>query len=157
MLFMPLVIVDWIAGLAMRDYIERHFDAAAKPHSALARVQRALRKAAARYAAGGEVAVALRRAGAVASVSLRINGAVDSDYFRRIARPIERLLANRRARLDLHIEELCEPGVAGLQDLLARLRRHGDRVSIFVAEKWRPAVAVDSSVFHHRLQPASGR
>jgi radical SAM superfamily enzyme YgiQ (UPF0313 family) len=153
---LPLVIVDWIAGLAMRDYIERHFQVAAKRDSAPARVRRALRRAAARYAAGGEVAVALRRAGAVASVSLRITGAVDSGYFRRIARPIERLLANRRARLELHVEDLGEPGVAALRDLLARLRRHGDRVSIFVSEKWRAAVAVDSSVFHHRLQPAAG-
>jgi radical SAM superfamily enzyme YgiQ (UPF0313 family) len=153
---LPLVIVDWIAGLAMRDYIERHFHAAAVRDSALVRVRRALRKAAARYAEAGQIAVALRR-GVSPSVSVRIRGAVDHEFFRRIARPVERLLANGRSRLDLQVEDLCEPGVAALQDLLARLRRHGDRVSIFVSEKWRAAVAVDSSVFHHRLQPAPGR
>jgi radical SAM superfamily enzyme YgiQ (UPF0313 family) len=154
---LPLVIVDWIAGLAMRDYIERHFHVATSRDSALDRVRRALRKAAASHAAAGQVAVALSRAGAAPSLSLSIRGAVDNDFFRRIARPIERLLANRRSRLELHIEDLCDPGVAGLQQLLARLRRHGDRVSVFVSEKWRAAVAVDSSVFHHRLQPAPGR
>jgi radical SAM superfamily enzyme YgiQ (UPF0313 family) len=152
----PLVIVDWIAGLAMRDYIERHFHVAAKRDSALVLVRRALRAAAAKCATAGQVAFVLRRAGVGASVSVRIRGAVDQDFFRRIAGPIERLLANRRSRLDLHVDELCEPGVAALQDLLVRLRRHGDRVTIFVADKWRAAVAVDSSVFHHRLQPASG-
>jgi radical SAM superfamily enzyme YgiQ (UPF0313 family) len=154
---MPLVIVDWIAGLAMRDYIERHFQVAVKRDSALVRVQRALRKAAASHAGAGQVAVALSRAGAISSVSVRIKGAVDNDFFRRIGRPIERLLGNRRSRLELHIDELCESGVPALQQLLARLRRHGDRVSIFVAERWRAAVAVDSSVFHHLLQPAPGR
>ncbi|HZR70684.1 MAG TPA: radical SAM protein [Burkholderiales bacterium] len=151
---LPLVIVDWIAGLAMRDYIERHFHVTERRDSALVRARRTLRAAAARYADPGQVAVALRRAGVGSSLSLRIKGAVDRDFFRDIARPIERLLANGRSRLDLHVDELCEPGVAALQDLLERLRRHGDRVSIFVAEKWRAAVAVDSSVFHHRLQPA---
>jgi radical SAM superfamily enzyme YgiQ (UPF0313 family) len=153
---LPLVIVDWICGLAMRDYIERHFHVAAGRDSALVRVRRALRAAAAKYAQAGQVAVGLKRAGMGASVTLRITGAVDREFFRRIARPIERLLANGRSRLDLHVEELCDAGLPALQQLLERLRRHGDRVSIFVAEKWRAAVAVDSSVFHHRLQPAEG-
>jgi radical SAM superfamily enzyme YgiQ (UPF0313 family) len=152
---LPLVIVDWIAGLAMRDYIERHFNVAAKVDSTLVRVRRALRKAAATHAPAGQVAVALSRARA--SVSVRIRGAVDDDFFRRIGRPVERLLANGRSRFELHIDELCDAALPGLQQLLARLRRHGDRVSIFVAEKWRSAVAVDSSVFHHLLQPSPGR
>ncbi|HEY6863517.1 MAG TPA: radical SAM protein [Burkholderiales bacterium] len=152
----PLAIVDWIAGLAMHSYVERHFHVAASRDSALVRVRRALRRAAARHAPEGRIALALRRLGTAASVSLRIRGEVPNEYFRRIARPIERLLANGRSRLDLHVDDLCDPGADALRELLVRLRRHGDRVSIFVAEKWRAAVAVDSSVFHHRLQPAEG-
>ena len=152
---LPLVIVDWIAGLAMRDYIERHFNTGTKRASAAARLSRAMRRAAATYVQAGQVALALTRSGAVPSVSVTIKGAVDRDFFRRIGRPIERLLRNRRSRLELHIDELCDAALPGLQQMLARLRRHGDRVSIFVSEKWRSAVAVDSSVFHHLLQPAS--
>jgi hypothetical protein len=29
---LPLVVLDWIAGLAMRDYVERHLLAVVKPH-----------------------------------------------------------------------------------------------------------------------------
>jgi radical SAM superfamily enzyme YgiQ (UPF0313 family) len=151
---LPLVIVDWIAGLAMRDYVERHFHAAAARDSAAVLLRRAVRKAAATYVQAGQVVLALTRSGAASSLSLRIQGAVDRDFFRRVGRPIERLLANRRSTFVLHIDELCDAALPGLEELLRRLRRHGDRVSIFVAEKWRAAVAVDSSVFHHLLRPA---
>jgi hypothetical protein len=35
----------------------------------------------------------------------------------------------------------------------ARLARHGDRVSVLVAERWRTALVVDSSVFDLVLEP----
>ena len=50
-------------------------------------------------------------------------------------------------RLTLRIEELHAQHAAHLQALLARLARHGDRVSIAVHEKLRALVPVDSSVF----------
>ncbi|UCG98997.1 MAG: hypothetical protein JSW31_08225, partial [Burkholderiales bacterium] len=50
--------------------------------------------------------------------------------------------------LTLHIEELHAQHVAHLQRLLARLARHGDRVSIVLHEKLFVLVPIDSSVFN---------
>jgi hypothetical protein len=151
---LPLVVVDWIAGLAMRDYIERHFNSSDKRDLAAARFARAVRRAAQMYVQAGKVAFVLRRSGATPSLTVRIKGLVDRDFFRGIGRPLERLLKSRASTLTLHIEELRGVALPELQRLLERLRRHGDRVFIFVAEKLRNTVRIDSSVFHLLFEPA---
>jgi radical SAM superfamily enzyme YgiQ (UPF0313 family) len=151
---LPLVVVDWIAGLAMRDYIERHFNLSDKRDLAAARFARAVRRAAQMYVQAGKVAFVLRRSGATPSLTVRIKGLVDRDFFRGIGRPLERLLKSRASTLTLHIEELRGVALPELQRLLERLRRHGDRVFIFVAEKLRNTVRIDSSVFHLLFEPA---
>ena len=106
------------------------------------------------YVQAGKVAFVLRRSGATPSLTVRIKGLVDRDFFRGIGRPLERLLKSRASTLTLHIEELREIALPELQRLLERLRRHGDRVFIFVAEKLRNTVRIDSSVFHLLFEPA---
>jgi hypothetical protein len=85
---------------------------------------------------------------------VRIKGFVDRDFFRGIGRPLERLLKSRASTVMLHIEELREVALPDLHRLLERLKRHGDRVFIFVAEKLRGAIQIDSSVFNLVFEPA---
>jgi radical SAM superfamily enzyme YgiQ (UPF0313 family) len=147
---LPLAIVDWIAGLAMRDYVERHFDLKRAATAAAARRWRgAIERAMARYVRAGSVTLELRPA----RLALHLKGVVDRDFFRRSARPIERLLRRTPATLSLHIDELRENLLPEIERWLARLARHGDRVSVYVAERWRNVLAIDSSVFNFLLEP----
>jgi radical SAM superfamily enzyme YgiQ (UPF0313 family) len=149
---LPLAINDWIAGLAMRDYVERRFGLrrTAGPRR-LRRWARAVERAASRYVKAGAVGVEL--APDRTRLAVHLKGLVDRDFFRRTARPIDRLLRRTPATLALHVEELRESALPELRRWLARLARHGDRVSVFVAERWRTALAIDSSVFDLVLEP----
>ncbi|MCX7894103.1 MAG: B12-binding domain-containing radical SAM protein [Burkholderiales bacterium] len=142
----PLAVSDWIAGLAMRDYVERRFGLrrAAAPRR-VARWARAVQRAAAAYVKAGAVGVDL--AADRGGLAVHLKGLVDGEFFRRTLRPIDRLLARTQATLALRVEALSEPALPEVRRWLARLARHGDRVSIFVAERWRATLAVDSSVF----------
>jgi radical SAM superfamily enzyme YgiQ (UPF0313 family) len=53
----------------------------------------------------------------------------------------------------LRIEGLREQKLPDLNRLLARLARHGSRVSTVIDKKTRKLVRVDSSVFHLVLEP----
>lgn len=142
----PLAISDWIAGLAMRDYVERRFGLrrTAGPRR-VRRWTRAVERAAARYVKAGVVGVEVGPDRARLAVHLK--GLVDGDFFRRTARPIDRMLRRTPTTVALHVEALRESAVPEIRRWLARLARHGDRVSVFVAERWRSALPVDSSVF----------
>jgi radical SAM superfamily enzyme YgiQ (UPF0313 family) len=143
---LPLAIVDWIAGLAMRDYVERHFGLRRTAASrAVARWSRAVERAAAAYVRAGSVALEL--APDRGRFAVHLKGFVDRDFFRRTARPIERLLRRTPATLALRIDELRESALPDIERWLARLARHGDRVSVRLAARWREAIRVDSSVF----------
>lgn len=149
---LPLVISDWIAGLAMRDYVERRFGLrrTAAPRR-LRRWARAVERVAARHVKAGTLGLEL--APDRLRLAVHFKGRVDRDFFRRSARPIERMLRRTPATLALHVEELRESALPEARRWLARLARHGDRVSVFVAERWRGALAVDSSVFDLLLEP----
>jgi radical SAM superfamily enzyme YgiQ (UPF0313 family) len=149
---LPLAINDWIAGLAMRDYVERRFGLrrAAAPRR-VGRWARAVQRAAAQYVNAGAVGVEL--APDRTRLAVHLKGLVDRDFFRRTARPIDRLLRRTPATLALRVEELRESTLPELRRWIARLGRHGDRVSVSVAERWRAALAIDSSVFDLVLDP----
>jgi hypothetical protein len=60
---LPLVVVDWIAGLAMHDYVRRHFRPASESHrAAIVRRFGALRRAIAAPLRERRVALTLRGA-----------------------------------------------------------------------------------------------
>ena len=145
----PQVIVDWIAGLAMRDYVRRHF------HADRARDRRLTRTAAAwlrrRCAAGVrrgalQVSAALERHGARLEVWL--HGSLESAVLARIVRRAERLLRRTAAGVTLRIEELRADQRQTFDRLLQRLAPYGDRVSIGMSERVRALLPIDSSVFH---------
>jgi radical SAM superfamily enzyme YgiQ (UPF0313 family) len=146
----PNVILDWIAALAMRDYVRRHFHADAERHTATAdRLGRTLTRALSRYLREGKVALSLERAASrLPSFSLAVKDWPDRRFFAKAARPMERILRCTAATLTLRIEAFREDEGAHLERLLRRLARHGDRVSIVVSESLRDLVHVDSSRFH---------
>jgi hypothetical protein len=52
------------------------------------------------------------------------------------------------ATVTLHIEALRADQQRQLERLLKRLAPYGDRVSVWIDERVRPLVPIDSSVFH---------
>lgn len=144
---LPVVISDWITGLSMRAYAERRFALGRKAESP-ERYLHALRRATERYLRAGAIALQVARD----DVQLALTGRPDARFFARAAPRLDKLLRHTGTTLTLRIEALSAQHAAHLQRLLARLARHGDRVSVIVEEKLRALVPVDSSVFRVVLQ-----
>jgi hypothetical protein len=147
---MPLAVVDWIAGLAMRDYVKRHFGAPiGAPRATLAARAERLRNALRAHIERGAALVSFdAAAAALPRVTVSIRGALDRAFFARLARHVDRLLQKTPSRLTLHIDTLGAADVFHFERLLRRLAPHGDRISIILHERVRSLVYVDSSVFH---------
>ncbi len=147
---MPLVVVDWIAGLAMRDYVRRHFSVRVDaPRAMLAEAAERLRTALRAYAERGAALVSVdAAAAALPRVTVSIGGALDRAFFVRLARHVDRLLKRTPSSLTLRIDALSAADAFRFQRLLRRLAPHGDRISIVLHERVRSLVRVDSSVFH---------
>jgi radical SAM superfamily enzyme YgiQ (UPF0313 family) len=141
----PTAISDWITGLSMQSYVRRRFARDRADESAVERRLHALRRAVARYLDAGKVALAWRPA--PLQLDLTLVGPLDARFFSSAAPRLEKLLRHTHSTLTLRIEELHAQHVAHLQRLLARLARHGDRVSVVLHEKLRAVVPIDSSVF----------
>jgi hypothetical protein len=126
----PLAVNDWIAGLAMRDYAERHFGLPAPhamtPERALGRLRRSLRRW--RHAVHLDL-------GPEAQIAVRITGTLDRALARRLVRQLRRVLARSRTRIVLACEALGEH--RELERLTHALGRHGDRVRVVVGEGLR--------------------
>jgi Domain of unknown function (DUF4070)/Radical SAM superfamily len=146
----PLVIQDWIIGLSMRDYVDRHFveefeEANRLTHRYLWSIERAFQ----RYLRHGVLEVSLHQVkNAAANLSISFKGFLDKKFFTRAGRHFEKLLAGTTSSLTLHIEELHESHLLYLNRLLDRLAQHGDRITVTVHEKLLEAVEIDSSVFN---------
>ena len=140
----PLMIVDWICGLAMRDYVQRHFESLREREKA--RFEHKL--AALRALVGAHVAAGRAR---LASRAARIELSLDLDrlagkrFFARLGRRLDRVLRVRGATLTLSIEAVAGREIAYVERLLARLARHGERVSVVLHERLQQAVRIDSS------------
>lgn len=141
---LPLAINDWISGLAMRDYVDRHLVPAQIPaltaRHALVRLRRSLR----RWRRTGAVRLALVRSKAHGlEIAVRIIGGLDAALVRRLVRQTRRVLAKTQARLVLAIEDVRESERAELDRLARALARHGDRVLIVLGEGLRELLGVD--------------
>lgn len=151
-----IVLQDWIIGLSMRDYVERHFIADFEKfhldvESYLARIEQAFQ----RYLHGGSLEVSLEQAkNAVANLSISMKGMVDKAFYRRAGKYLEKVLEDTSSSVTLRIEAFQEVNIKHFNRLLKRLSRHGDRVYIMVHEKLLPLIEIDSSVFNLVLEPA---
>ncbi len=145
----PQVLADWIAGLAMRDYIDRHFltDRARERYLTM-RTASVLHKLCAADVRRGAVEFAIRSGEGGSSLTILLRGYVGQAFFTRIARRLEQVLRRSAATISLHIEMLHSDQRRPLNHLLKRLSPYGDRVSIWINERVQPVVSIDSSVFH---------
>jgi radical SAM superfamily enzyme YgiQ (UPF0313 family) len=147
---LPQAIVDWIAGLAMRDYVARKFGIVteAQRERLAARVLR-LRAAIRAYVERGAAAVSFENvAAAMPRLSVSLGGGLDRAFFARVGRHVDRLMRHEMSRLTLRVSALHESEARHLHRLLRRLARYGDRISIQLHERAADLVRVDSSVFH---------
>jgi radical SAM superfamily enzyme YgiQ (UPF0313 family) len=145
----PQVLADWIAGLAMGDYIKRHFVADRDREQRLARRTTAmLRKLCAADVRRGVIEIGNRVGEGGAHLQILLRGYVGRVFFTRAARRLEKMLRRSAATVTLHIEVLRADQQRQLKHLLRRLAPYGDRVSVWIDERVRPVVPIDSSVFH---------
>jgi radical SAM superfamily enzyme YgiQ (UPF0313 family) len=139
----PLALVDWIAGLSMRDYVDRHFAPAAPANPR--RLDRLLRRV--RAAGAPSLAVSVPAA-TTTVVAVQVRSGCGARALRHAARRLSRLLARTQATITLRVEALHRAEMEALDYLLRRLARHGDRVSIVLDRTLRDIVRIDTSVFH---------
>ena len=135
---LPLAINDWISGLAMRDYVDRHFALVPAPARAAERAAARLRHSLRHWRQAGAVRLALFRSKAHGlQIAVRVTGGLDAALVRRLVRQTRRVLARTQARLVLAIEEVRETERAEIDRLVRALARHGDRVLIVLGEGLR--------------------
>ncbi len=147
----PLVIQDWIVGLSMRDYVDRHFVQEFEKTNQLTHdYVRSIEDAFQHDLQHGVLEVSLNQVkNAAANLSITIKGLMGHKFFIRAAHHLEKILQDTTSSITLHIEELHEGQIQHLNRLLKRLSRYGDRIRIAVNDKAKTvAVHIDSSVFH---------
>jgi radical SAM superfamily enzyme YgiQ (UPF0313 family) len=156
---LPLAVQDWIVGLSMRDYFDRHYARAAgtvgdRARKRLAKMQAAFRQ----YVRRGALQVVIDETkDTAATVSVSLTGWVDRRFFSRAGRQFERFLATTTSSITLRIDAFHETQQRYLQRLLKRLARYGDRIQIAVPEELRNMITIDSSIFNVVLECPTGR
>jgi len=150
----PHILQDWVVGIAMKDYIDRHFIKEFDETNELAvdHVE-AIEKSFEPYVSKGALEISLNRVkNTAANLSISIKGIMDMDFFQNVAPHLESILRNTPSSIRFNIDEYNEQQSAHLNRLFSRLSRYGDRIYIAVHEKWRNKVVVDSSVFNLVLE-----
>lgn len=151
----PQVTSDWIAGLSMRNFVNRRFRVS--PKGEINQIQTAV----ARLVAGcgqpmrrGTLQIGTTVNGASTQLALSLRGFVEPRILARTGRRLEQLLRETTVSLTLHIEHLADGQRRHLEALLKRLACHGDRVSIRIRTSLQTIPSLDSSVFHLVLDDA---
>jgi len=143
---LPLAINDWISGLAMRDYVDRHFMPARRSAQAAERAVARLRRSLWRWRRAGAVRLALLRNGAQGvQIAVRVTGGLDAALARRLIAQARRLLARTQTRLVLAVEGLRETERAEFERLACALARYGDRVLVVLGEGLRELLLSESA------------
>lgn len=149
----PVVISDWIIGLSMRDYAERHLTSTSPIPDKLEHRVAALRLAVCRY--GDRVSVVLR-GGVTPDLAIHLRGSLDSRFFKTATPRLRRMLRRTRGNLTLHVSGLEIPHAAEIERLLHRLKGYGNRIFVVMDERLLRRINVDSSVFNLVLVPNEG-
>ncbi len=150
---LPLAIIDWIAGITMRRYVDRHLSQPRPRESAIAaRSFAAIERALRRYLRSGAAALQMALpVGGPPRLEIRLRAGLDHAFFARGARPLARLLRRTSATVTLAVEEIQAGQARHFRRLLGQLARYGDRVVIEAGERARQVLAVDSSIFRLAL------
>lgn len=151
--FWPVLVSDWIAGLALQDFVRRRFRRDCARDRRIGQATLAFVQA--RCAAclrSGTLDAALLTAGSATRLALTLRGRVDPVFFTICARRIEKLLRKSSTAITLRVEALALGQHDDLRRLLQRLAYYGDRISLRVNSALASALAIDSSVFHLVLE-----
>ena len=70
----------------------------------------------------------------IPTITLSISELLDRQFSRRAVPAIRRLLKHSRANLTVQLESLQAPHFEQIEQLLARLQKYGDRISVVVDE-----------------------
>jgi ElaB/YqjD/DUF883 family membrane-anchored ribosome-binding protein len=76
-----------------------------------------------------------------------MKGWLDRQFFTRVADHLEQMLDGTASSITLRIEALHEGQRVYLEQLLDRLKRHGDRIQIAIREELRAMIEIDATVF----------
>jgi len=151
---LPLMIVDWIAGLAMRDYVQRHFEyASSRVQPAIRRRFAAVRATIADHVRARRVSLALHEDRV--DITLALDARVGRRFFARLSRRLDKLLRLQGVTLKVCVEGLLTREIEHFETMLGRLSRHGDRVSIVIGERMQQLIRIDSSRFNLVLKSAA--
>jgi radical SAM superfamily enzyme YgiQ (UPF0313 family) len=148
------VICDWIAGLAMRDYISRCFETdPRREHRVAVSTLAFLRRAFSSCLQRGNLEMSLVRGPSAPRLVITLRGAVDVRFYRAAAaRRLKKLLRNTRATISLRLESFSAKQISFLSQLLQQLSHYGDRVSLHVNEKFLHLQALDLHAFRVVLE-----
>ncbi len=135
---------DWIAGLAMRDYVDRHFSPA--PAKVLAeRSFTRMRASLRRWLQRGSIQLALERsAGETLRVIVQVRGRLDRTLARKLKRQLRAQLLRTQTRLVLAVESLRDSERRELERLTRSLACYGDRVAIVLGEGLRDLLRLEA-------------
>jgi radical SAM superfamily enzyme YgiQ (UPF0313 family) len=137
----PMVMSDWIAGIAMREYAQRYLLAARAVEARVAeRCTERLRRTLGRWIDEGALDVSFN----MPNVSLTLRNAIEWPALSRAWKSMHQLLRRTKSTITLRIEA-CD--AKSIERLLRRLSRYGDRVSLSISESLREMVDVDWSRF----------
>jgi radical SAM superfamily enzyme YgiQ (UPF0313 family) len=146
----PLVVQDWIIGLSMKDYVNRHFNQEFEKvnqvaYSYLKQIEAAFHH----YLHGGSLELSFNQAkNAAANLSIKLKGVKKRKFFKQAGRYLEKVLENTASSITLHIEELQAARLKHLNRLLERISQYGDRVYITVNDSLNDLIEIDSSKFN---------
>ena len=136
----------------MTEFAERHLLIRKREvQSATAAQIESLRNRFASYVQQGRVRIQIEQG----NISLRLQGIVDSRFYKKASRAIRHLLKNTSSTVTLHVDHFQEEQRQHWDKLLRRLRKDGDRIYVSASEKMKDLLQVDSSVFHLVLDEAA--
>lgn len=142
----PGAIGDWIVGLSMRDYVERHFGAPLRtpPRDWSARVS-GLSAFLSRHSVLGQSALSERLdSGGIPELTICLQAWRSRRLFARAAQLLRALLGSSPSRLRLRIGAVREGDLPHLRGFLRRLARFGDRVSLEIGETLHELIASEA-------------
>ncbi len=145
----PVAIADWIVGLSMRDYVDRHFGPA-EPDSATAWDAQIARLGAFITRSRDRARLALTDRGesdGVPVLTLSVHAGRSRRQLARAARHLRALLDATPSKLRLRVIGAREVDVPQLRRMLRQLAAFGDRISIELAETLHQWLAADIRPF----------
>jgi len=145
----PLVVHDWVIGLSMKDYVDRHFiieqeNDRSRVVAHLEMIKHALN----RYLHQGSLDVSVKQANnAGTNLLFSMRGKLGKDFFISAAHQLENMLRDTKSSLTIRIEEFNAMEIHLLETMLNRLLCYKERIVIAADERSRRIIDIDSSIF----------